>query len=74
MTLYGNNINLPKSATINFRDKFKIRHYQKRTLSLSYYVKARLDLVHFGFQQPLQNSIRHTILPEKNGLRPSSKL
>ena len=33
---------------------------QKRTLDLSYSVKARLDLVYFGFQQPSRNSIRHT--------------
>ena len=31
----------------------------KRTLALSYYVKARLNLVHFGFQQPTRNCIRH---------------
>ena len=26
MTLNGNRVNLPKSVTIKFRDKFKIRH------------------------------------------------
>ena len=30
MTLNGNNINLPKSVTIKFRDKIKIRHVVKR--------------------------------------------
>ena len=32
---------------------------QKRTLAVSNYVKARLDLVYFGFQQPSRNSIIH---------------
>ena len=30
MTLHGNKINLPKSVTIKFHDKFKIRHIIKR--------------------------------------------
>ena len=30
VTLNGNNINIPKSVTINFRDKFKIRCIIKR--------------------------------------------
>ena len=30
MTLNGNNINLPKPVTVEFRDKFKIRHIVKR--------------------------------------------
>ena len=30
MTLNSNNINLPKSVTTKFRDKFKIRHTVKR--------------------------------------------
>ena len=30
MTFNGNRINLPKSLTIIFRDKFKIRHMTKR--------------------------------------------
>ena len=30
LTLNGNKINLPKSVTIKFRDKFKIRHMIKR--------------------------------------------
>ena len=30
MTLNGNKINLPKSVTIKFRDKFNIRHVVKR--------------------------------------------
>ena len=30
MTFNGNKINLPKSVTIKFRDKFKIRHMMKR--------------------------------------------
>ena len=32
---------------------------QKRTLTISYHVKARLDLVYFGIQQSLRNSIRY---------------
>ena len=47
MTLNGNKINLPKSVTIKFRDKFKIRCLIKRTLALSYQVKARIDMVYF---------------------------
>ena len=30
MALNGNKINLPKSVTIRFRDKFKIRHLVRR--------------------------------------------
>ena len=30
MTFNGNRINLPKSVTIKFRDKFKIRYMMKR--------------------------------------------
>ena len=30
LTFNGNDINLPKSVTIKFRDKFKIRHMMKR--------------------------------------------
>ena len=30
MTLNGNRVNLPKSVTIMFRDKFKIRHIMER--------------------------------------------
>ena len=30
MTFNGNKINLPKSVTIKFRDKFKIRHMMKK--------------------------------------------
>ena len=30
MTLNGNRINLPKSVTMKFRDKFKIRHMMER--------------------------------------------
>ena len=30
MTCNGNRINLPKSVTIKFKDKFKIRHMMKR--------------------------------------------
>ena len=30
MTFYSNNINLPKSVMIKFRDKFKIEHIMKR--------------------------------------------
>ena len=36
MTLNGNNISLPKSVTIKFRDKFKIRHIVKREPLLSH--------------------------------------
>ena len=47
MTLNGNKINLPKSVTIMFRDKFKIRHI----ITLSHHAKTRLKLVHISFQQ-----------------------
>ena len=30
MTFKGNQINLPKPVTINFRDNFKIRHMMER--------------------------------------------
>ena len=30
MPFNGNRINLPKSVTVKFRDKFKIRHTMKR--------------------------------------------
>ena len=30
MSFNGNRINLPKSVTIKFRDKFKIRHMMER--------------------------------------------
>ena len=32
---------------------------QQRALALSHYVKARLNLVPFGFQSPTRNYIRH---------------
>ena len=35
-------------------------YFQKRALAPSYYVKTKLDLVYFGFQQPTRNSIKHT--------------
>ena len=60
MTLNRNKINLPKSVTIKFRDKIQNQMYcQKRTHALSYYVKARLDMVYFAIQQCSRNSIRH---------------
>ena len=34
MTFNGNKINLPKSVTIKFTDKFKTRHMMKREPSL----------------------------------------
>ena len=34
MTFNGHKINLPKSVTIKFRDKFKIRHMMKKELLL----------------------------------------
>ena len=40
-------------------------HCQKRTLALSYHVKAELDLVSFGIQQSSRNSIRHTRYPSR---------
>ena len=59
VTSNRNKINLPKSVTIKFRDEFKIKtHCQKQTLALSYYVKARLDLVYFGIQQSSRDSIK----------------
>ena len=51
VTFNSNKINLPKSITIKFRDKFRIRHMIERTTTLSYHVKTRLQLVHNGFQQ-----------------------
>ena len=51
MTFNGNKINIPKSVMIKFKDKFKIRHDKERTITLSLYVKTRLQLVHTDFQQ-----------------------
>ena len=50
VTFNGNKINVPKSITIKFRDKLKIRHMMMRTISLSHHVKTSLQLVHIGFQ------------------------
>ena len=46
MTLNGNNINLPKSVTIKFRDKFKIRHIIKREL-LFFHIMLQQGLTWF---------------------------
>ena len=35
MTFNGNQINLPKSVTMKFRDKFKIRHDEERTITFT---------------------------------------
>ena len=40
MTFNGDRINLPKSLTIKFRDKFKIRHMMKRE-SLLFHIMLR---------------------------------
>ena len=40
MTFNGNKINLPKSVTIKFRDKFKIRHMMKIEL-LPFHIMLR---------------------------------
>ena len=45
-----NKINLPKSVMIKFRDKFKIRLDEERTIGLSHHVKTRLQLVYIGVQ------------------------
>ena len=34
MTLNGNKVNLPKSVTIKYKDKLKIRNIMKRELKL----------------------------------------
>ena len=46
MTLNGNNINLPKSVTIKFRDKFKIIHIVKRE-SLLFHIMLKQGLTWF---------------------------
>ena len=51
VTFNGNKINLTKVVMIKCWDKFKIRHDEERTITLSHYVKTRLQLVHFGFQR-----------------------
>ena len=42
MTFNGNKINLPKSVTIKFRDKFKIRHMMRRE-PLLFHIMLRQD-------------------------------
>ena len=44
MTFNGNRINLPKSVTIMFRDKFKIRHIVTNKI-------LYLPQVHWGYYQ-----------------------
>ena len=70
MTSNGNKINLPKSVTIKFREKFKIRCLvKKRTPALSYHVKAKIYMVYIGFQSYARNSIRHARYSSReNGL------
>ena len=60
MTLNGNKINLPKSVTIKFRDKFKIRCIIKREpLLLHIMLKQGLTSFTLASNNPPTNHIRH---------------
>ena len=48
MTLNGNIINLPKSVTVKFRDKFKIRHIIKSE-PLLFYIILKQGFTWFAF-------------------------
>ena len=48
VTLNGNNINLSKSVTIKFRNKFKTRHTVKRE-PLLFYIMLKQGLAWFTF-------------------------
>ena len=67
---HGNNINLPKSVTIKFRDKFKFRCIVKRE-PLLFHIMLKQGLTWFTLasnnpQETVQDI--QDILPEKNGL------
>ena len=71
ITLNGNGINLPKSVTRKFRDKFKIRHTVKREpLLFHIMLKQGLTCFNFASNNP-QEAVEDIpdILPEKNGLQ-----
>ena len=66
MTLNGNKINLPKSVSVNFRDKFKIRHIVKRE-PLLFHIMLKQGLTWFTLtsnnpQETVQDIL--DILPE----------
>ena len=46
MTFNSNKINLPKSVTIKFGDKFKIRHFMKRE-PLLFHIMLRQGFIWF---------------------------
>ena len=46
MTLNGNRVNLPKSVTINFRDKFKIKHMMEGE-PLLFHIMLKQGLIWF---------------------------
>ena len=61
MTFNSNKINLPKSVTIMFRDKFKNQTNDgERTTTLSYHVKTRLQFGSHWFPMVLQLKLYKT--------------
>ena len=57
MTLNGNNINLPKSVTIKFTDKFKI-NYIVKTESLLFHIMLKQGLTLFTLAS---NNLQETV-------------
>ena len=51
MTLKGNNINLPTSVTIWFKDKFKIRHTVKGEFKIRHTINGEPLLFHIMLKQ-----------------------
>ena len=71
MTLNGNGINLPKSVTIKFRDKFKSRYIVRRE-HLLFHIMLKQDLTWFTLASNNHQGAVYDIpdiLPEKNGLQ-----
>ena len=58
MTLNGNRVNLPKSVTIKFRDKFKIRHMMERA-PLLFHIMLKQGFTWFtlGSDNPLAETV-----------------
>ena len=73
MTLNGNNINLLKSVTIKFRDKFQIRHIVKRD-PLLFHIMLKQGLTLFTLASKNHQEMVYDILQEKNGLQSGTKL
>ena len=70
VNLNRNKINLPKSVTIKFQDKFKIRCIVKRKpLLFHIMLKQGLTWFTFGSQQPFRLQYKTSqIFFQKNGL------